>query len=135
MNEILHSEEEEIYRENILEHYKNPHNYGTLDSCSFTFSQNNPVCGDHIDIFVALEQGKVKEVKFSGQGCAISMASASLLTDKIKGMSIHELKQLMKENIVEMIGIPLGVVRMKCALLSLNVLQKGLNLWEEKHDS
>ena len=62
MNEILHSEEEEIYRENILEHYKNPHNYGTLDSCSFTFSQNNPVCGDHIDIFVTLEQGKVKEV-------------------------------------------------------------------------
>ena len=131
MTETLHEEgEEEIYRENILDHYRNPHNYGTLDPCTFTASQNNPVCGDHIDLFVKVEQGKVETVKFSGSGCAISMASASLLTDKMKGMSIEELKKLTKENIIQMMGIPLGVVRIKCALLSLTVLTKGLQTWE-----
>jgi len=130
---LIVNEEEEIYRENILDHYKNPHNYGSLDHCTFTHSQNNPICGDNIAMFVNLENDKVKEIKFSGTGCAISIASASLLTEKVYGMSKNEIKKLTKEDIQKMIGVPLSVVRMKCALLSLTVLSKGLEEWENKN--
>lgn len=116
-----------MYREVILDHYKNPRNKGTLDPADFSFEDDNPLCGDRIRIDVRVgEDNKVKEVAFSGQGCAISQASASMLTEHIIGKSLDEVKQLSKDDILEMLGIELGPVRLKCALLSLKVLKAGV---------
>ena len=116
-----------MYREVILDHYKNPRNKGTLDPADFSFEDDNPLCGDRIRIDVMVgEDNKVKEVAFSGQGCAISQASASMLTEHIIGKSLDEVKQLSKDDILELLGIELGPVRLKCALLSLKVLKAGV---------
>ena len=120
------NEYEDIYKENVLDHYKNPHNFGELENSSLSARESNPLCGDKIELFLKVECGKVKDVKFRGQGCAISMASASMLTDKIKGMSLDEIKSLTDKNIIEMIGINLNIVRIKCGLLSLKTLLKAL---------
>ncbi len=125
------TEQEEIYKENILDHYRNPHNAGKLENSTFNHRELNPLCGDVIEMFVRLNDNKVEEVKFLGQGCAISQASASLLTDYIKTKNVNELKELKREEVLSLLGIPIGVVRMKCALLSLKVLQKGV----EKHEN
>ena len=117
---------DDFYRELILDHYKNPRHKGTLDPHDFSFSDENPLCGDHLRIDVRLdEQQRVKEVAFSGRGCAISQASASLLTERIEGMPLEQVKQLTKDDILEMLGIALTPVRLKCALLSLKVLKAG----------
>ena len=129
----LGNEEDEMYRENILDHFRHPHNYGVLERYSIRHKEHNPSCGDNIELFIVLEKNKVREVKFYGKGCAISIASASMLTDKIKSLSVSELKQITKEQVLEMIGIPLGVVRTKCGLLSLNVLEKGIHEMERKN--
>ena len=123
------SETEEIYRENVLDHFKHPHNFGILESYSFRHTEFNPLCGDNFEIFVVIVDGKVYDVKFRGKGCAISTAATSMLTDKIKGMSVEELGSLKNEDMLEMIGIQLGVVRMKCGLLCLKALSKGLGEW------
>ena len=116
-----------MYREVILDHYKNQRNHGKLDPADFSFEDDNPLCGDRIRIDVRVgEDNKVKEVAFSGQGCAISQASASILTEHIIGKSLDEVKQLSKDDILEMFGIELGPVRLKCALLSLKVLKAGV---------
>jgi len=116
-----------MYREVILDHYKNPRNHGKLDPADFSFEDDNPLCGDRIRIDVRVgDDNKVKEVAFSGQGCAISQASASILTEHIIGKSLDEVKQLSKDDILEMLGIELGPVRLKCALLSLKVLKAGV---------
>jgi len=128
------NEEEEIYRENVLDHFKNPRNFGRLDPHTFSHKEFNPVCGDRIEIFVHLNDGRVTEVKFTAKGCAISVAGASILTEKIKGMSIEELGNLKKEEVLEMIGVPLGIVRMKCGLLCLKTLMNGLKIFEKKHE-
>jgi nitrogen fixation NifU-like protein len=118
---------DDMYREVILDHYKNPRNKGTLDPADFSFEDDNPLCGDRIRIDVRVgEDNKVKEVAFLGQGCAISQASASMLTEHILGKSLDEVKQLSKDDILEMLGIELGPVRLKCALLSLKVLKAGV---------
>ncbi|MEK7441418.1 MAG: Fe-S cluster assembly sulfur transfer protein SufU [Chloroflexota bacterium] len=118
---------DDMYREVILDHYKNPRNKGTLDPADFSFEDDNPLCGDRIRIDVRVgEDNKVKEVAFSGQGCAISQASASMLTEHIIGKSLDEVKQLSKDDILELLGIELGPVRLKCALLSLKVLKAGV---------
>lgn len=118
---------EDIYKEIILEHYRNPHNFGRLKDPDFTASDTNPLCGDHVEIQVKLNDGKVQDVKFLGRGCAISQASASLLTDLIIGKSIDELQRFDKEQLLEAMGNPdLGPVRIKCALLSLKTLKLGL---------
>ena len=124
-------EQEEIYRENILDHYKHPRNFGLLEPCSFQHREVNPLCGDEITLFVELEHGKVKDVKFTGKGCAISMASASLFTDKIKGMEIQQIKALTQDDIMEMLGISVSITRMRCATLPLKTLFKGVATWEE----
>ena len=125
--------EDEIYRENILDHFRHPHNYGILERYSIKHKENNPSCGDNLELFVLLEKNKVKEVKFYGKGCAISMASASMLTNKMKSMSLQELKQITQEQVLEMIGVPLGIVRSRCGLLSLKVLEKGISEMEKKN--
>lgn len=128
---------EDLYREVILDHYQNPRNYGTLDPADISYEEDNPVCGDHIRLDLRLENGRVAEVRFSGHGCAISQASASMLTETIEGKTLEEIKSLSKEDIVDMLGIPLGPVRLKCALLSLKVLKAGaygIKGWPDEED-
>ena len=128
------SEEDEIYRENILDHFKHPRNFGKLTEYNLSSKEFNPVCGDQIELFIKLKNNKVEDVKFTGKGCAISMASISMLTEKIRGLNLEELRNLNKEDILEMIGIQLGVVRMKCGLLSLKALLNGLSKLEEENE-
>jgi len=118
---------DDLYREIILDHYKNPRNRGTLDPNDFSYEDENPLCGDKIRIDVRLDENqRVKEVAFVGRGCAISQASASMLTEEIMGKTLEEIKQIGKDDILEMLGgIQLGPTRIKCALLSLKVLKAG----------
>jgi nitrogen fixation protein NifU and related proteins len=117
---------DDFYRELILDHYKNPRNKGTLDPYDFSYEDDNPLCGDRIRIDLRVDgDNRVTDVAFTGRGCAISQASASLLTEEIRGKTLDEIKQISKEDILEMLGIELGPVRLKCALLSLKVLKAG----------
>ena len=117
---------DDFYRENILDHYRHPHNAGTLADATHSHEEHNPLCGDviRIDLHVN-EHNVIDRVAFSGKGCAISQASASMLTDLIKGKTLAEARQVNKEDILEALGIEIGPVRMKCALLSLKVLKAG----------
>jgi nitrogen fixation NifU-like protein len=116
----------DIYREQIIDLYEHPLNHGTLDPSDFTYEEDNPLCGDVVRIDVRLDdEGRVAEVRWSGEGCAISQASASLLTEEIKGMTLEEIKAYPKEDLLELIGVPLSMARVKCALLSLKVLKAG----------
>ena len=118
---------EDLYRENIIEHYKNPSYRGKLDPHDISFADNNPLCGDHIQIDLRVDkEGKVSEARFDGHGCAISQASADLLLESVIGKSIEDVKKLTRRDILDMRGIDLGPVRMKCALLSLKVLKAGV---------
>jgi nitrogen fixation NifU-like protein len=118
---------EDLYRENIIEHYKNPSFRGKLDPHDISFADNNPLCGDHIQIDLRVDQeGKVSEARFDGHGCAISQASADLLLESVIGKPIEDVKKLTRQDILDMLGIDLGPVRMKCALLSLKVLKAGV---------
>jgi len=118
---------DDLYRELIIERYKNPLYRGSLEPCDITFEDDNPLCGDRIRIDIRVdENNRVREALFNGHGCAISQASADLLMESIQGKSIDELKALTKEHILDMLGIDLGPVRLKCALLSLKVLKAGV---------
>jgi nitrogen fixation NifU-like protein len=118
--------DERMYREQIIDLYENPLNQGTLPDADFSYEEDNPLCGDVIRIDVVLdEQKRVADVKWSGQGCAISQASASLLTDDIKGKSLEEIQAYEKEQLLDLLGIQLSMTRIKCALLSLKVLKAG----------
>ena len=116
----------DMYREMIIDLYENPLNYGELENPDFSYEEDNPLCGDVVQIDVRLDgQGRVAEVRWQGDGCAISQASASLLTDEIQGMSLEEIRTFPKERLLELIGVPLSMARVKCALLSLKVLKAG----------
>ncbi len=115
-----------IYREIILDHYQNPRNRGILDPNDYTYEDNNPLCGDEIRIDVRVKDGAVDVIAFSGQGCAISQASASILMELVEGKSLDEVKMIGKEELLEELGIELSPARLKCALLSLKVLKAGL---------
>ena len=118
---------DDLYREQIIDRYKHPRTRGTLDPHDYTYEDDNPLCGDRIRIDVRLGADKrVSEAAFSGQGCAISQASADLLTEAVVGKSLDEIKAMSKDDILEMLGIELGPVRLKCALLSLKVLKAGV---------
>ena len=114
-----------IYQEELLDHYENPSNYGTLPNPDISHEEDNPLCGDRIRMDLMVGDGIIKEVRFSGHGCTISQAAASMLTEKIEGRSLEEIKNLSRDDIMDMIGIPLGPVRVKCALLALKVLKAG----------
>jgi nitrogen fixation NifU-like protein len=117
---------DDLYRELIIEHYKNPGYRGELNPHDISFEDENPLCGDHIRIDVRLdEEGRVKEAAFSGHGCAISQASADLLLEDIIGKTVEEVKDLNKQDVLDLLGIELGPVRLKCALLPLKVLKAG----------
>ncbi|HMS00822.1 MAG TPA: SUF system NifU family Fe-S cluster assembly protein [Anaerolineales bacterium] len=118
---------DDLYREVIIEHYKNPSYRGHLDPHDIQFADNNPLCGDHIEITLqTAADGTVKDARFDGHGCAISQASADLLIESIIGKLLDEVKSLNKQSILDMLGIELGPVRLKCALLSLKVLKAGV---------
>ena len=117
---------DDLYRELIIERYKSPQYRGELDPHDISFEDDNPLCGDHIRVDLRLdEDDRVAEAAFSGQGCAISQASADLLMESVVGKSLAEVKTLNREDILDMLGIELGPVRLKCALLSLKVLKAG----------
>lgn len=119
---------EDLYREHILEHFKYPSNKGTLDNPTISHEETNFLCGDTVRIDLQIENDIIQDIRFSGQGCAISMASASMLTEEIKGLSVEEAKAYSKEELLGLIGIPLdkNPMRLKCALLSLKTLKAGL---------
>ena len=118
---------DDLYREVIIEHYKNPGYRGHLDPYDIRFQDSNPLCGDQIEMTLRTdESGKITDARFDGHGCAISQASADLLVESIIGKPIDEVKQLNKDYILDMLGIDLGPVRLKCALLSLKVLKAGV---------
>lgn len=116
----------EIAREILLDHYRNPRNYGKLDNATSEVTDNNPVCGDTLHISLLVKEGIIEDAKFVGQGCSISQASASILTEYIIGKSTREIEGLQDGKLIEMIGFPLGPNREKCALLSLNAVKKAL---------
>lgn len=118
---------DDIYREIILDHYRNPRNKGKLSDADVSIHDSNPLCGDEIDIHLKVEEDKIKDIKFEGRGCAISQASASMLTEMIIDKPLNTIKDLTKEDILENIGLMnLGPARIKCALLSLKVLKLGM---------
>ncbi|MCC7119003.1 MAG: SUF system NifU family Fe-S cluster assembly protein [Anaerolineales bacterium] len=118
---------DDLYREVIIEHYKNPTYRGQLNPHDISFADNNPLCGDHIQIDLRVDaEGTVTDARFDGHGCAISQASADLLIEAIVGKPLESIKRLGKQDVLDLLGIDLGPVRLKCALLSLKVLKAGV---------
>lgn len=116
----------EMYREHILDLYKNPHNFKILENATHKFHDLNPLCGDQITLYLVIKNNKIENAAFTGSGCAISVASASMLTDAVKNKTIEEIKKLSKEEILKMLNIPISPVRLKCALLCLDTLKIAL---------
>ena len=117
---------DDLYRDEILEHYRRPHNFGTLEQPDAVYEGANPLCGDRITMMLGIRDGVVEQVAFTGRGCAISQASASMLTDEIKGKALDEVTRLTQADVLDELGIEISPARMKCALLSLDTLQRAL---------
>lgn len=118
---------DDLYRDEILEHYRRPHNFGTLPEPDAVQEGANPLCGDRITLMLGITDGVVDEVAFTGRGCAISQASASMLTDSIKGKPLPEIARLSGQDVVDELGIEISPARLKCALLSLDTLRQALS--------
>jgi len=117
---------DDLYRDYILEHYRRPHNFGTMEDPTASYEGANPLCGDRITLQVRVRDGVLDGVAFTGRGCAISQASASLLTDEVKGKAVASAAGLSSSDVLELLGIEISPARMKCALLSLDTLQHAL---------
>ena len=117
---------DDLFRQNILDHYQNPRNFGTLEHPDISAEDSNPLCGDEIRIDLKVKDGVIEDVRFSGKGCSISRAAASMLTEEIRGKTLEEVKRIGKDDVLEMLGIELGPVRLKCALLALKTLKVGV---------
>ena len=127
----------EIYMENIMDHYKSPRNFGSLENPTIKHIEYNPLCGDKIEIALLIDDGKIKDIKFKGNGCSISQASASMLLETVKGKTIEDIKNLNKEDVFGMLSINLSPIRIKCALLGLDTLKNAILIHEkygEKND-
>jgi len=126
---------DDFYRELILDHYKNPIHRGQLENIDFSFEDENPLCGDFIHIDLSInDEGEVKDAVFHGHGCAISMASADLLLENIHGKTLEEVKNISKQDILDLLGIELSPVRLKCALLPLKVVKAAVYQLKEAND-
>lgn len=118
---------DDLYRDEILEHYRRPHNFGTLEEPDASVEGANPLCGDRITLMLAVgEDGRIADVAFTGRGCAISQASASMLTDEIRGRSVAEVEGLTNQVVLDLLGIEISPARLKCALLSIDTLKKAV---------
>jgi len=118
---------EDLYRELIIDRYKNPQYRGNLENADIFFEDDNPLCGDHIQVeLIVNKDDRVQEARFNGHGCAISQAAADLLIESIHGKTIEDVKAISKDDLLDMLGLDLGPVRLKCALLSLKVLKAGV---------
>jgi nitrogen fixation NifU-like protein len=115
-----------IYMQNILDHYHDPENYGVIEGANCHAEEHNALCGDRLEVFMVVDNGVVVDVKFQGEGCAISQAAMSMLSTELVGKSVDEVQKLNKEDIIELLGIELSPTRLKCALLSLDVVKKSL---------
>ncbi len=115
-----------MYREIILDHYRNPHHHGRLDPADVSHEETNPLCGDEIRVDVRIKDGVIFEIAFDGRGCAVSQASASILTDMVEGLSVQDAIALRREDLLDELGIPVSPARMKCATLGLKALKLGL---------
>jgi nitrogen fixation NifU-like protein len=115
-----------LYREAILDHFRNPRNKGTLDPADFTYEDVNPLCGDEIRMDLRTDGERITEVRFSGRGCAISQAAASILTEMVEGRPLDEVKAISREDLLDELGVPISPARMKCAMLGLKVLKAGI---------
>ena len=118
---------DDLYRDYILEHYRRPHNFGVIEEPSATFEGANPLCGDRITMQLAVNDGVVTDIGFTGRGCAISQASASLLTDEVKGKPVAEVAAFGADDLLDLIGIEISPARLKCAMLSFDSLQHLLD--------
>lgn len=114
----------ELYQEHILDLFKHPHNFGALPEATHQHTENNPLCGDEVTMQVIMKNERVADIRFTGHGCAISTASASLITDKVKGMAKSDVIKMTTDDVLDMLMIPIGPVRLKCALLALETIQK-----------
>ena len=117
--------DDQMYREYILDHYKNPRNFGRIEGADISHEENNPLCGDVVGMDFKVAGGRIEDVRVHGRGCAISQASASLLTERLKGMTLDEARHIGKEDVLDELGIEISPARLKCALLSLKVLKVG----------
>ncbi len=117
---------DDLYRDYILEHYRRPHNFGVIDAPTASYEGSNPLCGDRITMQLGIRNGVVDRVGFTGRGCAISQASASLLTDEIKGKPLEEVSRIESDDVLDLLGIEISPARLKCAVLSLDTLQHAL---------
>jgi nitrogen fixation protein NifU and related proteins len=117
---------DDFFRQNILDHYQNPRNFGTLEHPDISAEDSNPLCGDKIRMDLLVKDGRVADVRFTGVGCSISRAAASMLTEEIKGKTLEEVKRITRDDVLELLGIELGPVRLKCALLALKTLKVGV---------
>lgn len=117
--------DDQFYREYILDHFKNPRNFGRIEHADITHEENNPLCGDVVGMDFRLGDGVIEDVKFHGRGCAISQASADMLTERLKGMTLEDARKIGKDDVLEELGIEISPARLKCALLSLKVLKVG----------
>jgi nitrogen fixation NifU-like protein len=117
---------DDLYRDYILEHYRRPHNFGVIEDPSASFEGSNPLCGDRITMMLGVRDGVLERVGFTGRGCAISQASASLLTDEIKGKPLTEVAAFRADDLLDLLGIEISPARLKCAMLSHETLQSAL---------
>lgn len=128
---------DDLYRDEILDHYRNPHNFGTLEEPTTVKEGANPLCGDRITLMLSIDDdGNVQDVAFTGRGCAISQASASMLTDEIKGKPLSEIAQLGQQDVLDNLAIEISPARMKCAMLSLDTLRLAVGdrvTWQDDH--
>lgn len=128
---------DEMFREHVLDHYRNPRCQGTIADPDATFEDANPLCGDRMRMDFKFADGRLAQIRFSGQGCSISQAAASMLCEHVEGRPLEEIKQLGRDDVLEMLGIELGPVRLKCALLPLKTLKAGvygIHQWPGEED-
>jgi nitrogen fixation NifU-like protein len=125
---------DDLYRDYILDHYKNPRNAGELEGATHTYHDTNPLCGDEITMSLRIEDGRVADIRFDGRGCAISQASASMLTEDVKGKTLDEVRAIDRQRVFDNLGITISPARVKCALLGLKALKGaawGLTEWPD----